>query len=275
MKEGERLFKKFFILVVFIFGLLIVSAALYFIFKEKPSCQDGILNQNEERTDCGGPCLPCPERLEVQDLETVSVEWSVDSAKKIEILGKIINPNLLVGLEKFDFRFVLRDEAGEEIFSTDWQAGFILPKENKGILALGIASEKIPAKIDLEFNKESFVWKKFSQYDEPDLFVINPRFERVSDGGTYQVVGTLFNKSTVDFETIRVKVYLRDAQNILLGVNYQVVNTVRAGEQRDFLVFFPQTDSSRVVKVEVEPETNVFSSDNYIRIFGRPERWDE
>ena len=135
MKEGERFFKKFFILAVFIFGLLIVSLALYFIFKEKPSCQDGILNQNEERTDCGGPCLPCSERLEVRDLETVSVEWSVDLAKKIDILGKITNPNLLVGLEKFDFRFVLRDEVGEEIFSTDWQTGFILPKETKGVLA--------------------------------------------------------------------------------------------------------------------------------------------
>lgn len=43
------------------------SAILFFIFlfsaclkKEQASCEDGIKNQNEIFTDCGGPCAKCP-----------------------------------------------------------------------------------------------------------------------------------------------------------------------------------------------------------------------
>lgn len=275
MKESHRIFKRIKITGSYFLAFLVVTASVYFIFKAKPSCQDGILNQNEERVDCGGPCFPCPERLEVREPEILDAQWALDVKRKYDILGTINNPNELVGLENFNFRVVFFDEAGAVFFTSPWDKGFILPKERKNILILGLSSEKEPAKIQIELEEESFLWKKFSQYDEPEFLVINPRFEKSEESGSYQALGTLVNKSKVDFETIKVKVVLKDDQEKLLGVNYQIINTVRSGEQRDFVVFFPQTKDVSVTKVEVTPETNVFSSDNFIRLYGKPEKWDE
>ena len=265
------------VLIALIYGFFLVGmgASFYFIFKDKPSCQDGILNQNEERTDCGGPCLPCAERLEVQDLQTEKVEWTKDGETKYDALATVSNPNELLGLENFSFRLNFFNEAGENYYSSPWENGFILPKEKKSLPVLGMEATQAPVKIEVEWDKNSFVWQKFSQYEEPDLFIINPRFEKMAEAGKNQAVGTLVNKSRVDFETIRVKVIIRNLQQQFLGVNYQIINTVRAGEQRDFVVFFPSSGSDLTAKIEVEPETNVFSSENFIRQYGRPEKWDE
>lgn len=275
MKESKRFLKRIRIGSVYVLFILAISGFIYFIFKPEPSCQDGILNQNEERIDCGGPCFPCTEQLEVVSLEPGKIEWTLDAGGGYDILGEIVNPNELVGLENFKFRFVFLDENEKIFYFSPWEENFILPKEKKVVFSLGLILEKEPKKIQLELDENSFLWKKFSQYIEPDLFIINPRFEQVSEIRKNQVVGTLINKSKVDFETIRVKVFIRDNSNKLLGINYQIINTVRANEQRDFVIFFPQIDSQLVADIKVEPETNVFSSENFIQIYGKPERWNE
>lgn len=275
MKESSRIFKRVKIVVTYLLVLFALVASVYFIFKAKPSCQDGILNQNEERTDCGGPCFPCPERLEVKDLEVSSVQWAVNEEQKYDVLGVVNNPNDLVGLENFNFRVIFLDEAGGTFFTSNWEKGFILPKEKKELLILSLVPEKAPAGVQIELEKDSFLWQKFSQYDQPEFLVINPRYEKSEELGAYQSLGTLVNKSKVDFETVKVKVILRDEQGKFLGANYQIINTVRSGEQRDFVIFFPQIKGDLASKVEVEPETNVFSSDNFIRLYGNPEKWDE
>jgi len=233
------------------------------------------LNQNEERVDCGGPCLPCPERIEVADLLVEKVEWTREGDRNYDILATISNPNDLVGLENFNFRFLFLDETGSVYFSSRWESGYILPKEKKYLLSLGVETDKTPNKIELEWAPESFLWKKFSQFEEPDLFVINPRFEKVTELGKNRAIGTLVNQSRIDFETIRVKAVLRDDRGQFLGANYQIINTVRAGEQRDFVIFFPSLSSDATADLKIEPETNVFSSDNFIRQYGKPEKWDE
>lgn len=275
MLERRRFLKRIKIVGVYFLFILVILGSVYFIFKPKPSCQDGILNQNEERIDCGGPCFPCPERLEVVSLEIGKIELALDAEKKYDVLGEIFNPNELVGLENFKFRFVFLDENEKIFYSSPWEENFILPKEKKTVFSLGLALEKEPKKIQMELDESSFLWKKFSQYVEPDLFIINPRFEQVSEIKKNQVIGTLVNKSKVDFETIRIKVFVRDNSGKLLGINYQIINTVRANEQRDFVIFFPQVDAQLVADIKVEPETNVFSSENFIQIYGKPERWNE
>lgn len=44
-----------------------IKLVLFFVFVvsfvacvKQPSCSDGLQNQNEVRTDCGGPCAACP-----------------------------------------------------------------------------------------------------------------------------------------------------------------------------------------------------------------------
>jgi hypothetical protein len=41
------------------FLTVILLAGISACSKQKPSCSDGIMNQGEATTDCGGPCTPC------------------------------------------------------------------------------------------------------------------------------------------------------------------------------------------------------------------------
>ncbi len=66
----------------YIFQLLLVSGLLFSFYScDKPepiSCEDGIMNQNEEGVDCGGNCAPCNNGFPCDDGILNGTEIGVD-----------------------------------------------------------------------------------------------------------------------------------------------------------------------------------------------------
>jgi len=263
-----RPIKQLVIVLIYIILLALLSLVVYFFLKPKPSCLDGKMNQGETGVDCGGPCAECQKIIQLKSLVVKTVE-SIDLGNNhYDLIAKIYNPNNNYGSAKFSFRFVsVKGEA------TDWQTGFILPGETKNLVMLNSPLVTMGEKINIEIDQKHSNWERFIHYTEPRFTLINKVLDKEYKGEKQFFVakGTLFNQSQIDFEKVKIKVFLRSKEGKLLAVNTQSMNTVRAGEKRDYFITFNQEIKNEVVTMAVEAETNIFDSDNYSRVYGSPQ----
>ena len=60
-----------------------------------------------------------------------------------------------------------------------------------------------------------------------------------------------------------------------MALNSTEMSTVQAGESRDFRVTWPQKFPGNVANMEVQAETNVFSSDAYVKQNFQPQKFQQ
>lgn len=267
----KRKIKKLLIILIYLVVLFVVGFFVFNVLQDKPTCYDGIKNQLEEGIDCGGPCAPCEEEISVVDLKVNNIEW-VDTARdNFDTVVTIENPNSLFGASMVKFKLKYLDENRRIIKETRWLEDFILPEEEKYLLAQEVEVPESFSKVEVEFG--DVIWKKFTtKQQKPRLEVILAEFSNSFQqdlSGFYRVRGTLVNDSALDCQSIKIKVILRDESGQLLSTNSQVLNTVHSKEKRDFDIPFPSDyNMDKVKKVEIKPETNIFDSENHIRFYG-------
>ena len=277
---AQREIKRLFVIIVYLLLFILAVAVLYFLFKSDPSCFDGRHNQGEEAVDCGGPCVPCPEVTKLQPIEVQAAEWVHDIDNKYDIVAEVRNPNDVFGVARVRYRATVSGASGETIDESGWNDSFILPGETKYFFVQGFETESLSAgdsSAGILIDSETIDWKRFKDFEAPNLIINNPGYREISGGeiGFGQAFGTIINRSNVDLETVLVKILLRDKDDKLLAVNSQVMNTLRVGEFRDYVIGFPHRFPGSVIGVKAFPESNPFDSENYIRVHGRPDKWDE
>lgn len=275
---AQRDVKRVSIVIIYLLLFSLIAWALYFKFKDDPSCSDGKQNQTEAGVDCGGPCKPCPQITKLEPLQIKDVEWVHDTERRYDLIAAVWNPNDVFGAAKFRYRANIVGADSAIIDQSEWKDNFLLPGESKYLMVQSFGTDALPVdnvskKVVFEIDADSIVWQRFKDFEEPNLIVNNSRYEQTTGGevGFGKALGTVINKSSVDFETVKVRVILRDDFGNLLATNSQIMNTIHAGEVRDYVIVFPNKFVGNVVDVEVEPETNPFDSENYIRTHGMPD----
>lgn len=260
----KRKSKQTSIITIYLIIFFVLGAALAFHFKSDPTCSDEKQNQGEKGIDCGGPCAPCENLGEVEDLEIIKKEFVYDTEDKYDIVFKVKNPNQKIGAEKIDFSVKASGKNNEVLLDLTADNKFILPGEEKYIFINGIDPGSEPSGLDVQI--KNVQWNKNIKLIDPKLVILNKNYQRETGGSPYfsKASGTLVNNSNSDFNIVKVKVLLRDEKGKLLAVNYQTINTLRSEEKRDFIIHFPHNFSGSVADLEVYPETNIYDKDNYL-----------
>ncbi len=258
--------KRIIIILAYLAIIAIFTLVMYFIFKPEPNCFDGVKNQGEEGIDCGGSCQKkCEKKINYQKLEVKSIEMADDGQGDKDVLIKIYNPNEEYGAKSF--RFVIADDLKNR---SQIYEDFILPKETKYIVINGYQLANGAGKIEVGIDNNNIEWKRAINYRDPKLIIYNERYKLEVSGGDYaKIVGLLMNKSSVDYETIRINGILRDNQGKFLGASYHIINTMPAGSKREFIIHFPNSPQAKVANIEVQAETNIFNNDNYLKKQGK------
>ena len=75
------------------------------------------------------------------------------------------------------------------------------------------------------------------------------------------------NRSPFDFDSIKIQVILKDAGGKVLALNSTEMKNIKAGEDRDFKVFWPSSFPGTVNSMEVQADVNVFNSDSFLKKF--------
>ncbi len=279
MDKNQRIKKRIIIIGVYCFILFFVLGTLYWIFKTKETCFDGIKNQDETEIDCGGSmCQIC--RPEEVIAETLAIEKAFflksDKLDNIETLALIKNSNADFGSGSFSYRFDLKNSKGEVIASRSGKS-FILPGENKYLVENDIAVSEYPSEVKLEIFDVS--WTKSNDlYEKPQLKIVNKRYDETKNGVIFgEAVGVLRNDSPFDFSLINVRVILFDSNDMILAVNSTEMRTVKSGEEREFRVIWPNKflGSESVSRMEVQSEVNVFDSQIFFERYFETQKFQE
>jgi len=261
------------IIIVLVYLLIIASliASLYFWLKPEESCSDGIKNQNEENVDCGGICAKRCEKIVIEDLVVEQGGFLENGiAGRVDLYGKIYNPNSIFGGSQVQYEFRAKDEQGQVIFSKKGMS-FVLPGESKYVVENNIEAPNNPSSVELAI--VGVQWVEFNdQYEKPQIKVVNKQYNQINTGiGFSEAVGLLKNESPFDFSVIKIIIILRDYSDKIVALNSTEIRTVRSGENRDFKTLWTSRFHGDVSNVEVQAEVDIFSSEAYTRKFFSPE----
>lgn len=248
-----------------------LGSGVYFGFiYSPPSCDDGILNQDEEEVDCGGFCSAC-----VEELVNPKIVWAKSffvEDNYYDIAAQIENKNLNYGAGVLPYIFKAYD-SGNNLILEKRGKSYIMPRENKYIVEV-VQIDKKPQKISLEF--DDINWQKFKTEEDFNLIedlnlpIFNSRLDlTLKDSYAARVEGTVYNQTRFDLATIDINVVVYDLSGNPIGVNKTQKNTVKAKEGRFFEVVWPALSVYREqdAKLDLQAHTNVFSDTNFIKTF--------
>ncbi len=271
MTSSQRTKKRLVIIFVYLVIFSLIGTGFYYIFRITPTCADKIQNQKETGIDCGGPCAVCEEMPNAENLKVVEKEIVPGEAGKYDALAQITNPNSQLGAARFDYSFNFLDGSGK-IVAKSAGSNFILPGQTKYVLAFNLSPEAIPKSLDFEIS--SFEWSKFSEYQEPDIAIYSRKFNLAGGGetGFAKLQAKMRNQSGYDFRQITDKAVIRNGNGDPVAINQTGFNDVRMNEEREINFSWNSTFQIDPVsaRIEIEPEVNVFESDNYMKQHGAP-----
>jgi len=260
--------KQITISVVFVLILILIGMGFYFLLKPKPTCLDKIKNQGEEGTDCGGPCELC------YPYSDIKVNWEKVIKKednKYDLVAKIENPNPNLGTENLNYKFELKNNAGQVVKSVE-SATFILPNSTRYIIEPNIESNEAIASVNLIPEKvEKSSWQQLKDYQSPDLFVKDKNVTTANQNNYFiEATGNLKNDTDFDFDAVDVNIVLFDINQEPIAVSKTQIKTLMTGEERYFSVKWYTPPKEEIKSYDMQPETNLFSSDNYMDKHGVP-----
>jgi len=271
---SRRTNKRIVIALIFFLILSGIGFLIYFYsIKPKPTCDDGIKNQNEEDIDCGGVCSPC-ELVYIKDIEVLSVKVIPTQNNFYDLVAQIKNPNQNYGSGEVFYKFGLYDSQ-DRLINEYSGITYILPNQTKYLLKIKAESNSSVKQVKLSFSNVK--WEKPEDYQAPQIGIQQKEYRLLDDNepGFAQVRAILVNKTGFDLDKIDIDVLLFDASNRLIAININEINTFLAGQERDFLSTWFNPISGQVNSVEIEVETNIFDPDNYLSGIKDKEKFQE
>lgn len=256
----------------------IIIGVVFLIYqcrKPAPNCFDGKQNQDEQGIDCGGVCAKkCPvvakENLIVR--QTGYVESGITGS--YDVYAEVANPNSYVGGNSFSYKFSIKNAAGE-IMAEPAGTSFILPADKKYVIETNVATKDVPASVELNVNDPQWV-EASDAYEKPALKVVSKNYNEITSGvGFGEATGLLKNESPFDFNSIKLRIILEDKNGKIVALNSTQMNTVQAGENRDFRVDWPSRFSGSVSQMDVQAEVNVFDSEAFVKKYFQPGRFQQ
>lgn len=265
-----RLRKQIIIGFVYILLFCALGFGIYYLFiYNAPSCSDNIKNQGEEEIDCGGPCDVC---VPFQDIAVTWVEVVKAGQSSYDFVAKIRNPNPNFGTTMLKYQFIAKDASGAVIGRRDGKT-FILPDSSKYLIENNFESSQMIDSAEVIIEKiVKADWQKLDDYETLDIFVKDKNFQ-IKNDSTFlgEAAGTVKNNTSFGFDRMHVNVVLFGDGQKVLGASQSEIRTLGAGENRFFSTKWYWPLAGDVRFVDMEPETNVFSDENYMRIHGIPE----
>lgn len=253
--------RQLIVIGVFIAIVAVIGGTLYFFMGEKETCMDGILNQGEEKIDCGGPCAACTV-IRYEDIEVVAYH-SFSAGGMYDALAQVRNPNPQRAMRSFGYTFHFFDGGQREIGVRSGRT-YVLAGQTRYIVENAISLPQPPAFVTFSVDAPG-AWEEQEKITEQvALPIFSKRYERVSGGaqGFAKVNGVLENTSPYTFASVDVHVVLVDANKKPIAVGKTQVDNARFGEQRAFVVLFPE-EIPLPADIYAEAVTNVLDAANF------------
>lgn len=249
-------FKRTIIILIYAAIIIALGLLIYFIRKPEATCFDGKQNQAEKKVDCGGPCTPCKEEIQAENLIVKSTAVVPGGNNTYDVVAEISNPNYDAGAKNFKYTFTLKDDL-ENIVSVRSGSSYIFPGDTRYVAEISMTAENNSAVSSVDVQIADAEWKSVLGSAKPQIGVYSKKFGEAPIGEGYEAEGIIRNESGYDLEKVDIVIILRDANNNIIGLNKTQKDSLRVKEERDFIFNWPYALEGSVQNMEVDPESNV------------------
>jgi len=245
--------------IVYLVIIAIIVVGIYFIVSKPsgPTCDDGIKNQGEMGIDCGKPCKECESTATIKILDQ---EFIPTVANSYDLVAYIKNPNIYLGGEIINYEFSLYD-TDDKLIGVRTGKTYILSQETKYIVETRVGSDKTVSRV--EFKIKDVSWKKLDEIRDLEINTKNIEYQKFDNNS--KLVGLIENKTSYDLNVIEIIGILFNKDKKIIAVSKTAINTVLMNEGRGFEMSWPYIVSEEVKSFDVEPYTNVFLNENFIK----------
>ncbi len=219
----------------FLFLLLlgIIAGAVYlFFFKVSPSCEDNILNQDEESVDCGGVCIAC----EIKHFRLIKSEVGVVpiGKTKLTLVATIANANSNYGVTGVRYSLDIKNLVGESLDVIRDEI-IIPPATTKYIVETGLPFNssdvsRVEFEVEEKFNivlGETFVQHNISiKQGKPTL-----------SENIMRVDGIVTNNTGNNINVLKLNGFIRDSDGQLVSVAATIIDKLPAFKGKGFTIF--------------------------------------
>jgi len=232
----QRVAKKSLYGLVYITILGLVGFGLYTKYFGPPpaTCQDGILNQDEEEVDCGGACQSC--ELKNLELEIGGVRTIETGENTATFLVKFENPSDNYGALDIPYVFKYSDE--NSIPATIEGRFSVEPGELGYVSEPGVSISPFGAAVSFGIGEFDFI-----EAEDIPVYQVGIRgLEVTFPEDVVQVSGTLINDSSAPIRQIKILILFKDSSGDIVSTAETLSDNLGAFDRRDLLIRAPRSN---------------------------------
>lgn len=248
MATWSRRRKTSYALFVLALFVIFVGIPAFKAFYVKPTCTDGIQNQNEQGVDCGGSCaVICSTSFIPAKTLWTRADKTADGFYNLG--AYIVNRNTDAAVTKAPYIFKVYDTEGILIGE---RRGSVTIAPYRNVLAFEAAfptGKKIPSRVTFEWLGE-LAWKE-AEDTGLGLVIRNRNFTQDSTGP--RIDAEIVNSTLYRIDDIELYVIMYDEKGNTLGFSKTVIDEIPRGGMYPaaFTWAFPR--SSAVTTIEIIP----------------------
>lgn len=227
-------------------GVLLVLALLavgawYAFFYHKPTCADGIKNQNEQGIDCGGLCSVLCQGPRISALWSRAV---VVAPGVYHAVALVRNPEVSSGTASLPYRFQLFDDKNILVAERDGtmflNPGEVIPLFEPNI----ITGNRVPVRTFVSFGNAT--WVRMSEKENPIAIQ-----SRALDEQALSLIAHVVNTTALPVDSIALTALLYDKDDILVAASKTKIPTLPPRGETDATFTWQQPFPSPIVRTEI------------------------
>ena len=222
---------------------IIASAMWFFVLYEKPSCADGVLNQDEAGIDCGGVCANLCEAPKVAALWSRAVKIAPGVYHAVALVR---NPEPMAGTRSLPYTFSLFDSEN------------ILIAERRGVMHLDpgeiaplfegsiVTGERTPARTFVTFDVGE--WSTMDRVSFPVRIV-----SQVLDTKSLRLTANVENTSSQGIRDITVSALLYAQDEMLVTASQTILSELGPREVREIIFTWQEPFPVDILRADIIP----------------------
>ncbi len=229
-----RFKRKLSYLVGVLVFIVVVFLIFFFIYKPRPTCFDGIQNQDETGVDCGGTCI----RVCSENVSPLNFLWArpvIIGDNNYSVVSLFENKNVNLVAKNLDYSIKLFNSQNQLVGERMGIVKNVWPREPLIIFESNIQTNGSVVRSLVELKED--IWWEETKVEKPPVLV---NFKSFQSEPYPRVTATISNDSARHLTEIDVYVVISDYERNVFAASATLVDSLPGDTSREIFFTWPR-----------------------------------